>query len=217
MATYLCKACKKPVIADKKPTGKCPNGDCKKAAGWDLAKAEVVEKREISDCPEWDLAADAIVTPIVGNTTVSLAGTHGFPDANCLNAMHGCIKVPEGGNDAAAICFTAFDANYSNKGGLASSKLVSKQAFKKTGKGASLCAERWFWKEVAPKLNAKSRPYLGIGQSVRPCKLCTARFSALAASRQMTIMICFDKPYDGLPGNSWLLFSSSGAGTAYSE
>jgi hypothetical protein len=61
----------------------------------------------------------------------------------------------------------------------------------------------------------KGATYIGIGQSVCPCKLCMARYSALASTYNADIMVCWEQAYDSQPANSCLIFPKATAGTAY--
>jgi hypothetical protein len=216
MTTYKCKTadCNEVVVATKKP-GKCTK--CRKSSGWDLVvTAPGPERRDTSDAPEWDNAATVALTAaglVTGQTLDALGGQHGFPVAACLNAVYAAIKPPKGGKIAKSIYFNAFAANYDNDTAkLAKTELASNTPFA-INSTASQCAERGLWKAIGGKLEGKT--LLGIGQDTRPCLSCCARFSALAASNNMTIMIYFEKGYDSLPGNTWLLFSPTVGAAGY--
>lgn len=213
MATYQCKTagCGEQVSATKKP-GKCTK--CRKSSGWDLIVTATATGRDTSDSPEWDNAATTALTTgnlVTGSALATLGGQHGLPNAACLGAVYDAIAAPTGGSDRNAIYFNAFAANYDNdKNKLAKTDLASNTPFA-INATASHCAERALWKSISGSLTGVT--LLGIGQTTRPCLLCCARFRALAASKNITILIYFEKKYDSLPGNTWLLFPAT-AGTA---
>ncbi|MGN6235609.1 hypothetical protein [Dyella sp.] len=213
MANYKCKndKCNEVVAATKKP-GKCTK--CGKNKGWDLVVTATTTGRDTSDVPEWDNAATTALTAanlVTGNTLSTLGGQHGLPNAACLGAVYDAIEVPAGGSDRNAIYFNAFSANYDNDTSkLAKTDLASNAPFA-INSTASHCAERALWKSISGSLTGVT--LLGIGQTTRPCLSCCARYRALAASKNITILIYFDKKYDSLPGNTWLLFPAT-AGTA---
>ncbi|BFI96611.1 MAG: hypothetical protein RSP_21210 [Rhodanobacter sp.] len=215
MATYKCKttSCGEEVTATKKP-GKCTK--CRKNSGWDLVVTATTTGRDTSDAPEWDNAATTALTTanlVTGSTLATLGGQHGLPNAACLGAVYAAIAAPTGGSDRNAIYFNAFAANYDNgTSKLAKTDLASNAPFT-INATASHCAERALWKSISGNLTGVS--LLGIGQTTRPCLLCCARFRALAASKNITILIYFEKKYDSLPGNTWLLFPATAGTTAY--
>jgi hypothetical protein len=216
MPTYKCKTadCNETVVATKKP-GKCTK--CRKSSGWELVvTAPGPERLDTSDVPDWDNAATvalATTSLVTGQTLDALGGKHGLPSTACLNALYAAIKAPKGGKLAKSIYFNAFAANYDNDSAtLTKADLASNTPFA-INKTASQCAERGLWKAIGGSLAGKT--LLGIGQDTRPCLLCCARFSALAASKNMTIMIYFEKGYDTLAGNTWLLFSSTVGSAGY--
>jgi hypothetical protein len=211
---YQCKGCDEIVDVSVKPKT-CPKCQ-QKFKGWTLVVSSPdVEARETSSVPEWDGAATVALTTanlVTGQTLDALGGQHGFPSATCLNALYAAIEVPKGGKLAKSIYFNAFAANYDKD----TAKLTGKVSIATNtpytiNSTASQCAERGLWKSVGTSLTGVT--LLGIGQTTRPCLLCCARFSALAASKGVTIMIYFEKKYDALPGNTWLLFPPT-VGTA---
>lgn len=213
MANYKCKndKCNEVVTATKKP-GKCTK--CGKNKGWDLVVTATTTGRDTSDVPEWDNAATTALTAanlVTGSALSTLGGQHGLPNAACLGAVYDAIEVPAGGSDRNAIYFNAFSANYDNDTSkLAKTDLAANAPFA-INSTASHCAERALWKSISGSLTGVT--LLGIGQTTRPCLLCCARYRALATSKSLTILIYFDKKYDSLPGNTWLLFPAT-AGTA---
>ena len=209
MATYQCRniGCGEVITATKKP-GKCPT--CKKNSGWNAVVTATPTRRDTSDIPEWDNAVATALT--VGNlvtqsTFSALGGLHGLPSAACLSAVYKAIALPSGGNDHNAIYFNAFGANYDNETGKLAKTVLAKNTPYLINSTASHCAERALWKSICGSLTGVT--LLGIGQTTRPCLLCCARFRALAASKGITILIYFDKPYDSLDGGTWLLFPAT--------
>jgi hypothetical protein len=210
---FKCKGCSEVVEATTKPTTACPG--CRKKKGWDLVVVRsTTETRDTSDAPEWDNASTTALTAgnlVTGSTFSGLGGQHGLPNTACLTALYDAIDAPRGGSDRNAIYFNAFAANYDNDSSkLAKTKLADNKPYS-INSTASHCAERALWKSITGSLSGVS--LLGIGQTTRPCLLCCARYRALAASKNITILIYFDKEYDSLPGSTWLLFPAS-TGTA---
>lgn len=211
---YQCKGCDKIYDVPSKPRV-CP-GCQQQFKGWKavVVAASAPAKRDTSDAPEWDNAATVAMTAaslVTGQTLDTLGGQHGFPSAACLKALYAAIEAPAGGKAAKSIYFNAFAANYDNDTSkLAKTSLASNTPYA-INSTASQCAERGLWKSIGASLSGKT--LLGIGQDTRPCLACCARFSALAASKNITIMVYFEKKYDALPGNTWLLFSPT-VGTA---
>lgn len=218
MTTYKCRTagCGASVEATKKP-GKCTR--CRKNSGWDMAIATTTtERRDTSDAPEWDNAASAALASevlVAGQTLDTLGGEHGLPSTACLTALYEAIKLPKGGKLAKSIYFSAVAGVYD----VASATLTKTELASNTpyaiNSTASQCAERALWKAIGTSLDGKT--LLGIGQDTRPCLMCCARFSALANSKRLTIMIYFQKGYDALPGNTWLVFAPTADNTAYTS
>jgi hypothetical protein len=210
---FKCKGCEVVVEASSKPAS-CPSCD-QRFKGWTLVVVKPVAKaRDTSDAPEWDNASTVALTTanlVTAQTLDALGGQHGFPSAACLNALYAAIDAPKGGKAPKSIYFNAIAANFDNdSAALTKADLASNAPFA-INSTASQCAERGLWKSISASLTGKT--LLGIGQDTRPCLSCCARFSALAASKNITIMVYFEKKYDALPGNTWLLFPPT-VGTA---
>jgi len=211
---YKCKNCSAIVESASKPRA-CPA--CRKSGnGWDAVVDAIVERRDTSDVPEWDNATTTAMSTanlVVNNTLTTLGGQHGLPSAECLNAMYGAVAIPSGGSDHNAIYFNAFTAVYDDTAKVLNKTELASNTPYAINKTASQCAERGLWKGIAGSLSGVA--LLAIGQTTRPCLTCCARFRALAASKSITILIYFDKKYDGLPGNTWLLFPATTGTAAY--
>lgn len=211
---YKCRNCQTIVEGTSKPSV-CPA--CRKArTGWDLVVEATVERRDTSDVPEWDNATTAAMSKanlVLNNTLATLGGQHGLPSAECLNAMYSAVTIPSGGSDHKAIYFNAFTAVYDDTAKVLNKTELASNTPYAINKTASQCAERGLWKSIAGSLSGVT--LLVIGQTTRPCLTCCARFRALAASKSITILIYFDKKYDGLPGNTWLLFPATAGTAAY--
>jgi hypothetical protein len=210
---YQCKGCDQIFEVASKPRI-CSNCQ-QRHKGWTtIVSKSSTATRDTSDAPEWDNAATVALTAaslVTAQTLDTLGGQHGFPAAACLKALYAAIDLPKGGKAPKSIYFNAFAANYDNDTSkLAKADLASNTPYVINGT-ASQCAERGLWKSISESLTGKT--LLGIGQDTRPCLACCARFSALAASKNITIMIYFEKKYDALPGSTWLLFPPT-VGTA---
>jgi hypothetical protein len=166
---------------------------------------------------EWDAAASQVLATINrAGTLATLAGQYGLPDVNCLTALYKAIELPaKAKGKGKSIAFNAFGANYdSREQKLTITKpAANNKSYAQTGTGAAVCAEHYMWAAVGPKV--KGATYIGIGQSVCPCKLCMARYSALASIYNADIMVCWEQPYDSQPANSCLIFPKTAAATAY--
>lgn len=210
---FQCKACDEVVEATTKPAS-CPACE-QRFKGWKTVVTRSATKaRDTSDAPEWDNAATVALTTanlVTAQTMDTLGGHHGFPSAACLKALYAAVNVPKGGKASNSIYFNAFAATYDNDTAKINKVDLATNTPYVINNTASQCAERGLWKSIGTSLAGKT--LLGIGQDTRPCLACCARFSALAASKNITIMIYFEKKYDALPGNTWLLFPPT-VGTA---
>lgn len=172
--------------------------------------------KDTSAVPEWDNAATVALTVdanvVKGQTFALLGSQHGLPTTACLNALYNAIKYPKGGDLTKSIYFNAFAATYDNATGKLAGKvtIADNKPYSSKGK-ASQCAERGLWKDVGSSLSGKT--LMGIGQDTCPCMMCCARFSALAVSKGVTIMVLYEEEYDQMPGYTWLLFPPT-VGTA---
>lgn len=212
---FQCKGCDEIFAVSSKPSV-CSNCQ-QRHKGWTLVVSRpATTARDTSDVPEWDNAATVALTVanlVTAQTMDTLGGNYGFPSAACLKAVYDAISVPQGGKASKSIYFNAFAAVYDDTSKkLAKTELASNTPYA-IDSTASRCAERGLWKSIGGKLTGNT--LLGIGQDTRPCLSCCARLSALAASKNITIMIYFVKKYDALPGNTWLLFSSTVGATGY--
>lgn len=210
---YQCKGCDIVVEAASKPASCSACGQ--RFKGWKtVVTGSATKARDTSDAPEWDNAATVALTAanlVTAQTMDTLGGQHGFPSAACLKALYAAVNVPKGGKASNSIYFNAFAANYDNDTAKITKVDLATNTPYAINNTASQCAERGLWKSIGASLTGKT--LLGIGQDTRPCLACCARFSALAASKNITIMIYFEKKYDALPGNTWLLFPPT-VGTA---
>jgi hypothetical protein len=204
---YTCNGCHAIVDAAIKPKA-CPM--CGKYRGFAAALAG---PRAPAYESEWDAAAWQVMANANIHrpyTFATLANQHGLPDVSCLTALYEAIPVP-GNAGKKRIAFYAFGAEYDQK--LQIKLAVNNKSYPMTGQGACVCAEHGMWADVGPKV--KDSSYIGIGQTVCPCKLCMARYSALARTYNAHIMVCWAEVYDSQPPNSWLIFPRTTPGDAY--
>jgi len=215
--SFQCKGCDEIFAVSSKPSV-CSNCQ-QRHKGWTLVVSRpATTARDTSDVPEWDNAAKVALTAanlVTAQTMDTLGGQHGLPSAACLKAVYDAISAPTGGKAPKSIYFNAFAAVYDDASHKLTKTDLASNAPYAIDKTASQCAERGLWKSISAKLTGNT--LLGIGQDTRPCLACCARFSSLAASKNITIMIYFEKKYDALPGNTWLLFSSAVGGTGYTS
>lgn len=219
---FKCSNCGHKV--DEKPKKGCPG--CGKICRFDVvADAPKNPGKEEKPPSEWEAAASTALTAIIRQPTLdACANSNGLPDEVCLTAMYSAVAMPEvelsrlerknkPEKREKKIAFSVFGANYDSK----SNALTGfewgfeDRSFDQTGHGASVCAEYTMWENLSASVRKK--PYIGIGQTVCPCRLCMARYAALARKLGTTILVLWENGYDGEPDHSWAVFSS--AGTAY--
>lgn len=210
---YTCKSCQTVVAVKPRQCPKCNQTN----KGWSMQVAAPVQTEAKGKAYEFE---DATATPVTAINVAADAGAianqHGFPDADCLNLLLNATVLPQGDTkDKDSIYFTVIEANYGSLAkAVTKTKLLTNKSFAKTGKGASKCAELFMWDAIASSLT-EARPYLCIGQTIRPCDLCTARYAALAVAKSKTILVYFDKGYDAREGKSWLAFTPNAPGGAW--
>jgi hypothetical protein len=211
-----CKSCTANFEAPGKPKS-CPN--CfSKNKGFDLVSEGPTTSAPAYES-EWDAAASQALTNADIKrpyTLATLANRKGLPNLDCLTALYKAIELP-GKANRNRIAFNAFGANYDSREQKLqiTKRAVNNKSYPQTGKGAGVCAERDMWADVGPQV--KKAAYIGIGQTVCPCKTCMERYSALASTYNAHIMVCWAGPYDSQPANSWLIFPRIKPGTAYGE
>jgi hypothetical protein len=201
---FKCEGCE--TVVDVK-TQYC---SCKpKKPQWKFFNDEKDGKTEV--LADWEkFASIGYNTETIFSTLEGIAGQNGLPDKECLGQLLKKVDMPDSKEMSKQIAFNVVAGTYDNQTSKLNSvtTLLPNAYIKSSGKGASKCAELVMWNKVSN--GVKTHNYLGVGQQIAPCDLCCARYSGLAKQKKLTIIVCYNSPYDKRPTNAYLVFTPTG-------